>query len=311
MPLITCNTCQVSPCADLSGEPSLGSVDIVVRLCWPVALYLLLKDRRLVMSHTMSCPSQSKPFSQHLLQARISQLQLRWPCCIWLCMQLPICPSVVCLRLLTVAAAYLPSLFSCSSAVCLQLLTQDCPEPPVLAAAGSISHTVVQLLQDREFLHQRGLVQGQLVVLLACIASSLWLNVLVSNVDGIKAVFEALLGEFGFEDLPSHEELQQGQEAAWAVLAALSRHLLLNDIPLQVPGSSVFLMQGTQCMASSLAAAFKPTRVAWLNVRGPLLLPCPSTQAVLLIMAPSELVSAPQPPTMLDTLAMLSSLSKD
>ena len=116
----------------------------------------------------------------------------------------------------------------------MQLLIQDCPEPQVLASAEGISHTLVQQLQQREFLHQRGIVQGQLVMLLACIDSSLWLGDFVTKTEAIEAVFEALLGEFGFEDVQSDEEVQQGQEAAWAVLAALSRHCVLRGITSQV-----------------------------------------------------------------------------
>lgn len=77
-------------------------------------------------------------------------------------------------------------------------------------------------------------MQGLLVLLLACMDSSLWLDSLLSNAVGLEAVFEVLVNDCGFEEEAEEEEALQAQEAAWAVLAAVSRHVATADIAMQV-----------------------------------------------------------------------------
>ena len=77
-------------------------------------------------------------------------------------------------------------------------------------------------------------MQGLLVLILACVDSSLWLDSLVSNAVVLEAVFEVLASECGFEEEAEEEEALQAQEAAWAVLAAVSRQAANADIAMQV-----------------------------------------------------------------------------
>ena len=77
-------------------------------------------------------------------------------------------------------------------------------------------------------------MQGLLVLLLACMDSSLWLDSLLSNAVVLEAVFEVLVDERGFEEKAEEAEALQAQEAAWAVLAAVSRHVATADVAMQV-----------------------------------------------------------------------------
>lgn len=77
-------------------------------------------------------------------------------------------------------------------------------------------------------------MQGLLVLTLACMDSSLWLDRLVSDAVSLEAVFEVLVNERGFEEEAEEEEALQAQEAAWAVLAAVSRQAATADIAMQV-----------------------------------------------------------------------------
>lgn len=108
----------------------------------------------------------------------------------------------------------------------LQLLIQDGEDERVQAHLSRLSSTLVQLLQLHDFLHNRGLVLGEVVVLLACLDSPLWGKQLSDSIPAIEAVFVVLVGDFGFDMIPDRQRLEEGQEAAWAVLAAFSRHLV-------------------------------------------------------------------------------------
>lgn len=77
-------------------------------------------------------------------------------------------------------------------------------------------------------------MQGLLVVILACLDSSVWLEGVVSSAVVLEAVFEVLVNECGFEEEVEAEEALQGQEAAWAVLAAVSRQVATADNAMQV-----------------------------------------------------------------------------
>ena len=77
-------------------------------------------------------------------------------------------------------------------------------------------------------------MQGLLVLILACVDSSLWLNSLVSHALVLEAVFEVLANECGFEEAMEIAEAVQAQEAAWAVLAAVSRQAANASVAMQV-----------------------------------------------------------------------------
>lgn len=85
-------------------------------------------------------------------------------------------------------------------------------------------------------------MQGLLLVILACLDNSLWLDCVVNSAAAMEAVFEVLVSEFGFEADVEVEEAVQGQEAAWAILAAISGCMLTSGITPQVglDHSSVF-----------------------------------------------------------------------
>lgn len=86
------------------------------------------------------------------------------------------------------------------------------------------------MLSLHDFLQHKASVQCLLVVLLACMDSSLWLCTLADSEAALEAVLEVLKNDYGFEEELEGEEAQQGQEAAWAVLAAVSKHLSANGV---------------------------------------------------------------------------------
>ena len=90
------------------------------------------------------------------------------------------------------------------------------------------------MLKLHELLHRTASMQRLSVVLLACIDSSLWLQRLVTSVAALEAVLEVLKNDYGFEEEVEEAEAVQGQEAAWAVLAAVSRHLISHECQIQV-----------------------------------------------------------------------------
>ena len=92
----------------------------------------------------------------------------------------------------------------------------------------------MSLLQTHDQLHDRGLILSSLVVLLACLDKMLWLEQLTADVAALEGVLVALSGDFGFDMIPDDEAVQEGQEAAWAVMAAFSRHLMLSPPASQV-----------------------------------------------------------------------------
>jgi len=81
------------------------------------------------------------------------------------------------------------------------------------------------MLALHDFLHRKANMQCVLVVLLACLDSSQWVPSIVTNAAVLEAVFEVLKDDYGFEDGVEADAALQGQEAAWAVLAAVSKHL--------------------------------------------------------------------------------------
>lgn len=85
-----------------------------------------------------------------------------------------------------------------------------------------------------ELLDKRASMQGLLFVILACMDRALWLEGLVNSAAVVEAVFEVLVNDFGFEDELEADAALQGQEAAWAVLAAVSRHAVTEGLTIQV-----------------------------------------------------------------------------
>ena len=75
-------------------------------------------------------------------------------------------------------------------------------------------------------------MQSVLVVLLACLDSSQWVQSMVTSAAALEAVFEVLKDDYGFEEGAEADAALQGQEAAWALLAAVSKHLAgCNAVP--------------------------------------------------------------------------------
>ena len=88
------------------------------------------------------------------------------------------------------------------------------------------------MLALHDFLHRKANMQCVLVVLLACLNSSQWVPSIVTNAAALEAVFEVLKDDYGFEEEVEAHSALQGQEAAWAVLAAVSKHLAnCNAVP--------------------------------------------------------------------------------
>ena len=114
------------------------------------------------------------------------------------------------------------------------MLAQDSENLLFHKHTSTLCALVVQLLKVHELLHSRASMQGLRVLILACVDSSLWLDSLVSNAAVLEAVFEVLVNECGFEEEVEEEEALQAQEAAWAVLAAVSRCAATADIVMQV-----------------------------------------------------------------------------
>ena len=127
------------------------------------------------------------------------------------------------------------------SALPVQLLIEDTDDQRVKGNLSPMSSMLLQLLHVHEFLHNRGVVLGEVVVLLACLDSSLWAAQLADNVTALEAVLVVLIGDFGFDLIESQEAVQQGQEAGWAVLAALSKHLVHHP-----PTHQVLCMNGRE-----------------------------------------------------------------
>lgn len=111
------------------------------------------------------------------------------------------------------------------------MLVEDAEDESSVDGLSDIASTLVQLLQMHDFLPSRGLVLGRLVTLLACLDSPLWVPQLAESTAASEAVFVVLADDYGFDAVPEQEETCLGQEAAWAVLAALSRHLGATNAP--------------------------------------------------------------------------------
>lgn len=110
----------------------------------------------------------------------------------------------------------------------LQLLVEHADDQKDLNHWGDIAIMLVHLLSLHEFLPNRGVVLGQMVTLLACLDSPLWATELAESITGIEALFVVLAEDYGFDEVPVQEDMCAGQEAAWAVLAALSKHMVSN-----------------------------------------------------------------------------------
>lgn len=88
------------------------------------------------------------------------------------------------------------------------------------------------MLALHDFLHRQANMQCVLVVLLACLDSLQWVPSIVTSAAALEAVFEVLKDDYGFEEGVEADAALQGQEAAWAVLAAVSKHLAgCNAVP--------------------------------------------------------------------------------
>ena len=114
------------------------------------------------------------------------------------------------------------------------MLSQESESPLFNKHSSILCDVVIQLLKVHELLHSRASMRGLLVLILACVDSSLWLESLVSDAVVLEAVFEVLVNECGFEEEADEEEALQAQEAAWAVLAAVSRRAASAEIAMQV-----------------------------------------------------------------------------
>ena len=90
------------------------------------------------------------------------------------------------------------------------------------------------MLALHDMLHQKAAMQSLLVVILACLDSKHWLQEVSQEAQAIAAVLEVLQNDYGFDDELAEEEAEQGQEAAWAVLAAVSKYMAENDVSDQV-----------------------------------------------------------------------------
>ncbi|KAL3149295.1 hypothetical protein ABBQ32_002108 [Trebouxia sp. C0010 RCD-2024] len=123
--------------------------------------------------------------------------------------------------------AVLTALFLC------QVLAQESDNPLFSEHSTMLCAVVTQLLHLHDLLHCRASMQGVLVVILACLDSVLWLDCLLSNSAALEAVFGVLVNESGFEEEVGAEEALQGQEAAWAVLAVVIRHVDIADSSMQ------------------------------------------------------------------------------
>lgn len=115
-----------------------------------------------------------------------------------------------------------------------QVLAQESENPLFSKHSSALCAVVTQLLHLHELLHCRASMQGMLVVILACLDSILWLDCLLSDAAVLQAVFEVLVNDSGFEEEVEAEEALQGQEAAWAVLAVVTKHVDTADTSMQV-----------------------------------------------------------------------------
>ena len=114
------------------------------------------------------------------------------------------------------------------------MVAQAPGDPAFAAHSSTLCALVVQMLSLHDFLDRKASMQCLLVVLLACMDSSLLSKDLASSAVALEGVFEVLQNEYGFEEQIDKAEAQQGQEAAWAVLAAVSQHVLVCGITAQV-----------------------------------------------------------------------------
>ncbi|KAL3133077.1 hypothetical protein ABBQ38_006979 [Trebouxia sp. C0009 RCD-2024] len=114
-----------------------------------------------------------------------------------------------------------------------QVLAQESENPLFSKHSSALCAVVTQLLHLHELLHCRASMQGMLVVILACLDSILWLDCLLSDAAVLQAVFEVLVNDSGFEEEVEAEEALQGQEAAWAVLAVVTKHVDTADTSMQ------------------------------------------------------------------------------
>ena len=110
----------------------------------------------------------------------------------------------------------------------LQLATDHADKPAVEQHLSKMSTILISLLHIHDQLYNQGLILSSLVVLLACLDRALWLEQLAADVAALEGVLVALSGDFGFNVTPEAEAVEEGQEAAWTVMAALSRHLVSN-----------------------------------------------------------------------------------
>ena len=121
------------------------------------------------------------------------------------------------------------------------MLAQE-PENPLFSEhSRALCAVVVQLLQLHDLLHCRASMQAVLVVIVACLDSTLWLDCLVSNAAALEAVFQVLVNESGFEEEAGEEEALQGQEAAGAVLAVVARQVHTAPTAMKVTTYTPFL----------------------------------------------------------------------
>ena len=123
--------------------------------------------------------------------------------------------------------------------VLLQVFAQHSDDPLSAQHSRPLCLVVVQLLALHEVLHQKAAMQSLLVVILACLDSKHWLQEVSQEAQTIAAVLEVLHNDYGFNDELAEEEAEQGQEAAWAVLAAVSKYMAENDVSDQVCPASL------------------------------------------------------------------------
>ena len=97
------------------------------------------------------------------------------------------------------------------------------------------------MLKLHELLHKRASTQGLSLIILACTDSFFWLEPLVNSTAAVEAVLEVLVNDYGFELEVEADAALQGQEAAWAVLAAVSRHAATNGLS---PQASFHMLSG-------------------------------------------------------------------
>ncbi|DBA97255.1 TPA: hypothetical protein ACH3X1_015003 [Trebouxia sp. C0004] len=115
-----------------------------------------------------------------------------------------------------------------------EVLAQDPDDPLFSSHCSTLCSLSTQMLALHDFLQRKANMQCVLVVLLACLDSSQWVPSIVTNAAALEAVLEVLKDDYGFEEEVEADRALQGQEAAWAVLAAVSNHLASRNAVFQV-----------------------------------------------------------------------------